>query len=240
MRTPEETEALLDRLESLLGQFDEANDRFDRDQWNQKYGEKLSPYSDRLKQLNGDDFDIMKESYDEYHDKYSDFESDKYIDALTGNIKKVIERIWPEAPEEVKEEAAEQISEAVDEGGEGKVETHIEAEDKDGDGEITGGEVETHTVEEKDEGGTEGGEEGTEEKEDEGGKDDEMTSDSNAKTRYQKRSDSNKKKLTGWDPQKGLLRSDEDCKEPPKEEENDDPVASFKKDLEADFSKYHR
>lgn len=228
--TEEEIEGLLDRVKSLLGQFDEANDRFDRDQWNQKYGEKLSPYSDRLKQLNGDDFDIMKESYDEYHDKYSDFESDKYIDALTGNIKKVIERIWPEAPEEVKEEAAEQISEAVDEGGEeGKVETHIEAEDKDGDGEITDGEVETHTMEEK---------EGEEES-------DEMTSDSNAKTRYEKRSASNKEKLKGWDPQKGLLRSDEDCKESPKEapteEDNkDDPVESFKKELEADFSKYHK
>lgn len=218
--TEEEIEGLLDRVKSLLGQFDEANDRFDRDQWNQKYGEKLSPYSDRLKQLNGDDFDIMKESYDEYHDKYSDFESDKYIDALTGNIKKVIERIWPEAPEEVKQEAAEQISEAVDEGGEGKVETHIEAEDKDGDGEITGDEVETHTVEEKEE-----------------PKEDELESDSNAKTRYQKRSASNKEKLAGWDPQK-RLGSDEDCKEPPKEE--DDPVESFKKDLEADFSKYHK
>lgn len=201
MRTPEETEALLDRLESLLGQFDEANDRFDRDQWNQKYGEKLSPYSEKLKTLNGDDFDIMKESYDEYHDKYSDFESDKYIDALTGNIKKVIERIWPEAPEEVKEEAAKQITEAVDEGGEGK--------------------VETHTVEEKEE----------------PPKEDELESDSNAKTRYEKRSASNKAKLAGWDPQK-RLGSDEDCKEPPKEE--DDPVESFKKDLEADFSKYHK
>lgn len=225
MRTSEETEALLDRLESLLGQFDEANDRFDRDQWNQKYGDKLSPYSDRLKRLNGDNFDIMKESYDEYHDKYSDFESDKYIDVLTGNIKKVIERIWPEAPEEVKEEAAEQISEAVDEGEEGKVETHIEAEDKDGDGEITGDEVETHTVEEK--------EEPKEEL-----KEDELESDSNAKTRYEKRSASNKAKLAGWDPQK-RLGSDEDCKEPPKEEETD-PVESFKKDLEADFSKYHK
>lgn len=222
--TEEEIEGLLDRVKSLLGQFDEANDRFDRDQWNQKYGEKLSPYSDKLKTLNGDDFDIMKESYDEYHDKYSDFESDKYIDALTGNIKKVIERIWPEAPEEVKQEAVEQITEAVDEGSDGKVETHIEAEDKDGDGEITGDEVETHTVEEKEEPGEEP-------------KEDELESDSNAKTRYQKRSASNKEKLAGWDPQK-RLGSDEDCKEPPKEE--DDPVESFKKDLEADFSKYHK
>ena len=223
--TEEEIEHYIDMFKGLMDEYNSANDRYSRNQWKEKYGERLKPYEDKLKRLNGDEFSIIDESYDEYHDKYSDFESDKYIDALTGNIKKVIERIWPEAPEEVKEEAAQQISEAVDEGGEGKVETHIEAEDKDGDGEITGGEVETHTVEEK-----EGGE----------GEDDEMTSDSNAKTRYQKRSDSNKKKLSGWDPQKGLLRSDEDCKESPKEEGEDDPVASFKKDLEADFSKYHR
>lgn len=221
--TEEEIEGLLDRVQSLLRQFDEANDRFDRDQWKEKYGERLEPYEDRLKQLNGDDFSILDESYAEYHDKYSDYESDKYIDALTGNIKKVIERIWPEAPEEVKQEAAQQISEAVDEGGDGKVETHIEAEDKDGDGEITGDEVETHTVEEKEE-----------PKEDEG-VDGELESDSNAKTRYQKRSASNKEKLAGWDPKK-RLGSDEDCKEPPEE----DPVESFKKDLEADFSKYHK
>lgn len=220
--TQEEIEQYIDMFKGLMDEYNSANDTFSRNQWKEKYGERLEPYSDKLKRLNGDSFDIMKESYDEYHDKYSDFESDKYIDALTGNIKKVIERIWPEAPEEVKEEAAQQITEAVDEGGEGKVETHIEAEDKDGDGEITGDEVETHTVEEKEEPNEEP-------------KEDELESDSNAKTRYQKRSASNKEKLAGWDPQK-RLGSDEDCKEPPEE----DPVESFKKDLEADFSKYHK
>lgn len=199
--TQEEIEQYIDMFKGLMDEYNSANDRYSRNQWKEKYGERLEPYEGKLKTLNGDEFSILDESYDEYHDKYSDFESDKYIDALEGNIKKVIERIWPEAPEEVKQEAAEQISEAVDEGGE-----------------ITGDEVETHTVEEKEEPG-----------------EDELESDSNAKTRYQKRSASNKAKLAGWDPQK-RLGSDEDCKEPPEE----DPVESFKKDLEADFSKYHK
>lgn len=215
-RNPEEINALLDRVESLLGQFDEANERFDRGEWNKKYGERLGPYCDKLKTLNGDDFDLMKESFDEYHKDYSDVSDDEYVDHLEDNIKKVIERIWPSAPEEVKEEAAEQIAEAT-ENPEGDVtETHIETEDKNGDGEISNDEVETHTVSE-----------------------DEMTSDSGAKTRYEKRSESNKDKLKGWDPQKGLFRSDENSKEEPEEEEVD-PMAEFQKSLDKEYAKMHR
>lgn len=212
MRSPEEIEALLDRVESLLGQFDEANDRFDRGEWNKKYGERLGPYCDKLKTLNGDDFDLMKESFDEYHKDYSDVSDDEYVDHLEDNIKKVIERIWPEAPEEVKEEAAEQITEAAENPEDGAVtETHIETEDKNGDGKISGDEVETHTVSE-----------------------DELESDANAKTRYEKRSASNKDKLSGWDPQKGLFRSDENSKE------EVDPMEEFQKSLDEEYAKMHR
>ena len=212
MRSPEEIEALLDRVESLLGQFDEANDRFDRGEWNKKYGERLGPYCDKLKTLNGDDFDLMKESFDEYHKDYSDVSDDEYVDHLEDNIKKVIERIWPEAPEEVKEEAAEQIANAAENPEDGAVtETHIETEDKNGDGEISKDEVETHTL-----------------------KEDELESDANAKTRYEKRSASNKDKLSGWDPQKGLFRSDENSKE------EVDPMAEFQKSLDEEYAKMHK
>lgn len=218
MRTPEEMNALLDRVESLLSQFDEANDRFDRGEWNKKYGERLGPYCDKLKTLNGDDFDLMKESFDEYHKDYSDVSDDEYVDHLEDNIKKVIERIWPEAPEEVKEEAAEQIAEAAENPEDGAVtETHIETEDKNGDGEIQPDEVETHTVSE-----------------------DELESDANAKTRYEKRSASNKSKLAGWDPQK-RLGSDEEIKEEPGEEKKEvDPMAEFQKSLDEEYAKIHR
>ena len=211
MRTPEEMNALLDRVESLLSQFDEANDRFDRGEWNKKYGERLGPYCDKLKTLNGDDFDLMKESFDEYHKDYSDVSDDEYVDHLEDNIKKVIERIWPEAPEEVKEEAAEQIAEAAENPEDGAVtETHIETEDKNGDGKIQPDEVETHTVSE-----------------------DELESDANAKTRYEKRSASNKEKLAGWDPQK-RLGSDEEIKE------EVDPMTEFQKSLDEEYAKMHR
>lgn len=213
MRTPEEMNALLDKVESLLGQFDEANDRFDRGEWNKKYGERLGPYCDKLKLLNGDNFDLMKESFDEYHKDYSDVSDDDYVDHLEDNIKKVIEHIWPSAPEEVKEEAAAEIAEATDNPDGAVTETHIETEDKNGDGEIQPDEVETHTVSE-----------------------DELESDSNAKTRYEKRSASNKAKLAGWDPQK-RLGSDEEIKEEPKEA---DPMAEFQKSLDEEYAKMHK
>lgn len=217
-RNPEEINALLDRVESLLGQFDEANERFDRGEWNKKYGERLGPYCDKLRLLNGDNFDLMKESFNEYHKDYPDISDDEYVDHLEDNIKKVIERIWPEAPEEVKEEAAEQIAEATENPEDGAVtETHIETEDKNGDGEIQPDEVETHTVSE-----------------------DELESDANAKTRYEKRSASNKAKLAGWDPQK-RLGSDEEIKEEPKEEEKEvDPMAEFQKSLDEEYAKIHK
>lgn len=213
MRTTEETIKLMN---DLLDKFAEANDRFDRGEWNKKYGERLGPYCDKLKLLNGDNFDLMKESFDEYHKDYSDLSDDEYVGHLEDNIKKVIERIWPEAPEEVKQEAAEQIAKATENPEDGAVtETHIETEDKNGDGEIQPDEVETHTVSE-----------------------DEMTSDSGAKTRYEKRSESNKDKLKGWDPQKGLFRSDENSKE--ESEEEKDPMAEFQKSLDEEYAKMHK
>ena len=209
--TEEDVEHYIDMFKDLLGQFDEANDRFDRGEWNKKYGERLGPYCDKLKTLNGDDFDLMKESFDEYHKDYSDVSDDEYVDHLEDNIKKVIERIWPEAPEEVKEEAAEQIANAAENPEGSATETHIETEDKNGDGEIQPDEVETHTL-----------------------KEDELESDANAKTRYEKRSASNKDKLSGWDPQKGLFRSDENSKE------EVDPMAEFQKSLDEEYAKMHK
>lgn len=126
MRTPEQTEALLDRLESIIGEYDAADDRFKRGQWSDKYKDKLSPYADKLKLLNGDDFDIFNESYDEYNKDYKDISDDEYTDSLVDNIKKVMNRIWPEVPGPVADLAAESVGK-VAEGVKGKID---EAEDK--------------------------------------------------------------------------------------------------------------
>lgn len=153
MRTPEQIEEALDKLDGLLAKFDEANDKFDRGEWSKKYSEKFAPYEEKLKLLNGDDFDLMKESYDEYHKDYSDLSDDDYANSLEENIKKVLNRIWPEAKPEQIEKAAEEVKEATEgedgKGEDGKEEIHIESEDKDGDGKISKDETEVHAMEEK-------------------------------------------------------------------------------------------
>ena len=146
MRSPEQIDALLDKVEGIISEFDGAKDKYDRGCFADKYGDRLGQYSDKLKALNGDDFDIVKSAYDEHKRDYSDMSDDDYVNALEDNIKKIIARVWPEAPEEVKEEVAEQVSEAVDNPDGETTETHIETEDKNGDGEISEDEVETHTL----------------------------------------------------------------------------------------------
>lgn len=198
MRTIEEINSILDRLEPIITEYDGAKDRFDRGQWANKFGEKFKPYEDKLKKLNGDDFDIMKESYDEYHKDYSNLSDDDYANSLEENIKKVLQRIWPEAEPEQIEQAAAEVAESAAEDGEAEVEIETKAEPE------TEVKVDGEPVTE----------------------DDDITSDEACKKRYATRSASNKKKLAGWDPQKGLLRSDEECKEEPSAEE------SFIKELE--------
>lgn len=129
MRTPEEIESVLDRMESFLNKYDEADkafmDKQDADNWNSKFGERLGQYSDKLKQLNGDDFDIIESSRKEYKDSYSDLSDDDYVNALEENIKKVLDRVWPEATEEQKAEVAAEAASETD-AEPAKTETEVE------------------------------------------------------------------------------------------------------------------
>lgn len=119
MRTPEEQEALFDRMESFLNEYAKADEEFQtnqrRDNWKSKYQDKFKPYEDRLRQLNGDDFDLMEESRKEYETSYSDLSEDEYCDALETNIKATLQRIWPDAEPEQIEQATEEVKEAVEE-----------------------------------------------------------------------------------------------------------------------------
>lgn len=59
------------------------------DMWNERYSEKLSPYIDRLKATEGDDFDLMKASYDAWNE--TDMDSDEWVDALIKSIEESLE-----------------------------------------------------------------------------------------------------------------------------------------------------
>ena len=59
------------------------------DMWTERYGEKLSPYVDRLKATEGDDFDLMKASYDAWNE--TEMESDEFVDLLIKSIEESLE-----------------------------------------------------------------------------------------------------------------------------------------------------
>ena len=59
------------------------------DIWNGRYGEKLSPYIEKMKALEGDDFDLMKASYDAWNETEDD--SDEWVDMLIKSIDKSLE-----------------------------------------------------------------------------------------------------------------------------------------------------
>ena len=57
--------------------------------WKNKYGEKLSPYEEKLKATEGDDFDIWKTTYDEWNATEDD--PDEWVDVLIEEIDKSLE-----------------------------------------------------------------------------------------------------------------------------------------------------
>lgn len=204
-RTPEQISALLDRLESFFEDYDKADDGYRRGQWHDHFAEKLGPYEAKMKALNGDDFDIYGESYDEYNKDFKDLSEDEYVASLTANIDKLLDKLRGALGEEkVELESGPDGTEIVSHEDTGVKVNDASEETKEEPPAETAETAEVETKEET--------------KADESEKEDEtITSSENAKTRYDKRSASNKEKLKGWDPQKGLLRSDEDCKEETKE-----------------------
>ena len=83
MRTQEDVEKLLDRLESFFNEYDAGVDEFNRKEYHKRNEGKLGKYADIMKKLNGKDFDIFNESFDEYNTDFKDMEEDAYIAKLT-------------------------------------------------------------------------------------------------------------------------------------------------------------
>lgn len=83
MRTQEDVEKLLDRLESFFNEYDAGIDEFNRNEFHKRNGEKLGKYENIMKKLNGKDFDIFKESFDEYNRDFSSLDESSYIAKLT-------------------------------------------------------------------------------------------------------------------------------------------------------------
>lgn len=144
--TPEEIDAIIDQFKEVMDSFHSAQDEFDRGEWGKKFGDRFGKYNEDIRKFNGDDFDILSSSYDEKHNDYKDLTEDQYADALEENILTLLRRVYPD---KYAEKVAEEVAEAVENANDDKTEVHIEAEDKNGDGEVSGDEVETHTLDEK-------------------------------------------------------------------------------------------
>ena len=104
-----ENEELLNEIKTLRTELDELKDLVHKgiiepiekdyndrkynealDIWKERYGEKLKPYEERMKATEGEDFDLMKSTYDAWNDTEDD--SDEWVDAL---VKAIDETLAP-------------------------------------------------------------------------------------------------------------------------------------------------
>ena len=143
-----------DKLDNILNTVAESEKKYQHDVgvkgFTERNGESLGKYVDKLKKLNGDDFDLMSSAYDEYNDSFSDIEESTYVAQLVSEIENKISK----------------LREAL-----GEDEVEIESDDEKTEVKTHDTEIETNTgsdVENKDETETEEkGEEGKEEEIDE-------------------------------------------------------------------------
>lgn len=114
--------------------------------WRCKYAEKLEGFDGKLKALEGEDFDIIKKSFDDFNERTDGMEPDEYVEKLAESITEQLNTIGeafgvePEKIEEVKIETED--GEVKAEVEDGEVKTVESAEET---------EVEKPEVEEKEE-----------------------------------------------------------------------------------------
>ena len=83
--------------------------------WRCKYAEKLEGFDGKLKALEGEDFDIIKKSFDDFNERTDGMEPDEYVEKLAESITEQLNTIGeafgvePEKIEEVKIETEDGI-----------------------------------------------------------------------------------------------------------------------------------
>lgn len=140
MRTQEDVEKLLDRLESFFKEYDAGIDEFNRNEYHKRNEGKLGKYVDIMKKLNGKDFDIFKESFDEYNTDFKDMDEEAYIAKLTAvldeQLKDLKDALGVSEVEVKSDENGTEIEAKDESEKEEKEETETETEEKE-DGEET-------------------------------------------------------------------------------------------------------
>lgn len=86
-----------DKLDNILNTVNESEKKYQHDVgvkgFTERNSESLGKYVDKLKKLNGDDFDLMSSAYDEYNDSFSDIEESTYVAQLVSEIENKISKL---------------------------------------------------------------------------------------------------------------------------------------------------
>lgn len=94
MMSPEELEQtvleLKEKLDNIMNTVSESEKEFQHkkgvEDFTARNSEALGKYADKLKKLNGEDFDIFGSAYDEYNNDFSDIEEATYVTQLVSEI----------------------------------------------------------------------------------------------------------------------------------------------------------
>ena len=88
---------LKDKIDNILNTVNESEKKYQHDVgvkgFTERNGESLGKYVDKLKKLNGEDFDLMSSAYDEYNDSFSDIEESTYVAQLVSEIENKISKL---------------------------------------------------------------------------------------------------------------------------------------------------
>lgn len=86
-----------DKLDNILNTVNESEKKYQHDVgvkgFTERNSESLGKYVDKLKKLNGEDFDLMSSAYDEYNDSFSDIEESTYVAQLVSEIENKISKL---------------------------------------------------------------------------------------------------------------------------------------------------
>lgn len=131
---------LKDKIDNILETVSNSEKEYNYNKglegFRQRNSEALSPYFEKLKKLNGDDFDLAKSAYDEYNDSFSDIEETTYVAQLVSEIESKISKLREALGEdEVEIESDDEKTEVKTHDTEIETNTgsDVETEDKDKD-----------------------------------------------------------------------------------------------------------
>lgn len=86
-----------DKLDNILNTVAESEKKYQHDVgvkgFTERNGKALGKYVDKLKKLNGEDFDLMESAFDEYNNTFSDIEESTYVAQLVSEIDNKIAKL---------------------------------------------------------------------------------------------------------------------------------------------------